>query len=94
MLKGPPQLRKHPVYSKYFEKINRIYFNLERIHIKSPVELWYQIEKQRLCKFINDRFLIKTCKVKSTYLIRIAIKFVPTEIRNYPQLSGFCAVKF
>jgi hypothetical protein len=22
--------------------------------------LWYQLEKQRLCKSINDRFLIKT----------------------------------
>jgi hypothetical protein len=28
--------------------------------------LWYQIEKQRLCKSINDNFLIKTdCKIKS-----------------------------
>jgi hypothetical protein len=26
--------------------------------------LWYQIEKQRLCKSINGRFLIKTVVVK------------------------------
>jgi hypothetical protein len=35
------------------------------MYIKSPVSIWwYQIEKKRLCKSINDRFLIDYCKIK------------------------------
>jgi hypothetical protein len=44
--------------------------------------LWYQIEKQRLCKSINDRFLTDCYKTKSNYnvekLKKIASKTTKT----------------